>query len=107
LGRPFSLDFITGLPPSQGHTAIIVVVDRFSKGAHFGALPPKYGAFKVASIFMELVCKHHGFPRSLVSDRDPIFIRQFWRELFKICGTKLHMSTSYHLETDGQTEVLN
>jgi len=102
-----SLDFVIGLPPSQGHTAIIVVVDRFSKGAHFGALPPKYGAFKVASVFLDLMCKHHGFPRSLVSNRNPIFISQFWRKLFKICGTKLRMSTSYHPKTNGQTEVLN
>lgn len=92
-----SLDFITGLPPFQGHIAIMVVVDHFSKGAHFG----------VASLFLDTVCKHHGFPRSLVSNRDPVFISQFWRELFKPSGTKLHMNTSYHPETNGQTEVLN
>lgn len=45
-----SLDFITGLPTSQGHTAVLVVVDRFSKGAHFGALPSQYSAYKVASL---------------------------------------------------------
>jgi transposase InsO family protein len=102
-----SLDFITGLPPSHGCTTILVVVDRFSKGAHFGALPPTYTAYKVAQLFLDMVCKHHGVPRSLVSDRDPIFISQFWRELFKLSGTQLHMSTAYHPETDGQTEVLN
>jgi hypothetical protein len=102
-----SLDFITGLPPSHGCTTILVVVDRFSKGAHFGALPPTYTAYKVAQLFLDMVCKHHGVPRSLVSDRDPIFISQFWRELFKLSGTQLRMSTAYHPETDGQTEVLN
>lgn len=85
----------------------MVVVDRFSKAAHFGALPSHYTAFKVASLFIDMVCKHHGFPRSIISDRDPIFISNFWRDLFKLCGTKLRMSMSYHPETDGQTEVLN
>ncbi|PNX92763.1 Ty3/gypsy retrotransposon protein [Trifolium pratense] len=102
-----SLDFITGLPPSHGFTVILVVVDRFSKGAHFGALPSSFSAYKVAALFLDIICKHHGLPRSLVSDRDPIFISRFWRELFKLSGTKLRMSTSYHPETDGQTEVLN
>lgn len=101
------LDFITGLPPSNGFTAILVIVDRFSKGAHFGALPTTFTAYKVAILFLDLVCKHHGMPRTLVSDRDPIFISRFWQDLFTLCGTKLRMSTTYHPETDGQTEVLN
>jgi hypothetical protein len=90
-----SLDFITGLPPSHGNTVILVVVDRFSKGAHFGALPPTYTAYKVARLFLDMICKHHGLPRSLVSDRDSVFISHFWRELFKLSGTKLRMSTAY------------
>ena len=102
-----TLDFITSLPPSHGYTTILVVVDRFTKGAHFGALKPAYSAHKVATLFLNMVCKLHGFPRSLISDRDPIFIGRFWRELFTIAGTQLRMSTSYHPETDEQIEVLN
>lgn len=102
-----SLDFITGLPSSQGYTVIPVVVDRFSKGAHFSALPTHHTAYKVAWLFFDIVCKLHGFPRSLVFDRDLIFISGFWQELFCLFGTKLRMSTAYHPQTDGQTEILN
>jgi hypothetical protein len=83
------------------------VVDQFSKGAHFSALPTTYAAHKVAQLFLDIICKHHGMPRSLVSDRDPVFISKFWCELFKLSDTQLRMSTTYHPETDGQTEVLN
>jgi hypothetical protein len=83
------------------------VVDRFSKGVHLAALVPHYTAHKVALLFFDTVCKLHGMPRSLVSDRDPLFISKFWRELFTIRGTQLRMSTAYHPETDGQTEVYN
>lgn len=58
-------------------------------------------------LFLDLVCKLHGFPQSLVFDRDPVFISMLWRELFRLSGTKLKMSTSYHPETDDQTKFLN
>lgn len=107
LWEDLSLDFITGLPPSHGFTTILIVVDRYSKGTHLGVLPPKYSAHKVVSLFLDIVCKLHGFPHNLVSDRDPIFLSSFWRELFCLSDTKLRYSTTYHPESDGQTEVLN
>ncbi|PNX94328.1 Ty3/gypsy retrotransposon protein, partial [Trifolium pratense] len=102
-----SLDFIVGLPSVQSHTVIFVVVDRLSKAAHFGSLPTHFTAIKVADLFAKMVCKLHGMPRSIVSDRDPIFLSQFWQELFKLSGTKLRMSTAYHPQSDGQTEIVN
>lgn len=99
--KDLSLDFVTGLPLSQGYTVILVVVDRFSKAAHFGALPTHHTAYKVAVLFLDMVCKHHDFPCSLVSDRDPIFVSNFWRKLFRLGSTKLRMSTAYHPQTNG------
>ena len=74
-----SLDFITGLPAFQGHTVILVIVDRFSKGIHLAMLPTRHTAYTVADLFMDLVGKLHGMPRSLVSDRDPLFLSRFWQ----------------------------
>lgn len=93
-----SLDFIVGLPSFQGNTMVLVVVDRFSKAAHFGMLPTHLNAVKVADLFAKMVCKLHGMPKSIVSDRDPIFMSNFWRELFKLSGTRRRMSTAYHPE---------
>ena len=102
-----SLDFITGLPSYQGKTVLLVVVDRFSKGIHLGILPTAHTAHMVASLFIDIVVKLHGQPRSLVSDRDPLFMSTFWQELFKLSGTRLRMSSAYHPQSDGQTEVMN
>ncbi|GJZ05087.1 retrotransposon-related protein [Tanacetum coccineum] len=105
--RYVSMDFITGMPLSKGFSVLIVVVDRFSKYAHFAALPTNFNAHKVAEVFVEAVVKHHGIPKTIVSDRDPIFVSKFWTQLFKLSGTQLNHSTAYHPQMDGQTEVVN
>ncbi|GJW91986.1 ty3-gypsy retrotransposon protein [Tanacetum coccineum] len=96
-----SMDFITGLPVYKGLSVILVVVDRFTKYAHFGTLPASFNAPKVAEVFMDMVVKHHGIPKTTVSDRDPIFVSKFWKQLFEASGTKLNHSTTYHPQTDG------
>jgi len=101
------MDFIDGLPKSEGKEVIFVVVDRFSKNAHLMALTHPYSAITVGKVFMENVYKLHGMPTTIMSDRDSIFLSQFWKELFKKQGVNLQYSTAYHPQSDGQTEVVN
>ena len=101
------MDFITSLPKSGNKSIIMVVVYRLSRYAHFYTLQHPFTTSKVAQIFMDQGFKLHGMLHSIIFYRDPTFTRNFWQELFKIQGTKLHLSTAYHPQTDGQKEVVN
>lgn len=74
-----TMDFIEGLPKSRGKAVIWVIVDRLTKHAHFIALAHPYTAQSLVPIFLDNIFKLHGFPASIISDRDPIFISSFWR----------------------------
>ncbi|WVZ14925.1 hypothetical protein V8G54_012491 [Vigna mungo] len=102
-----AIDFITGLPPSNGFTVILVVVDRLSKYGHFSPLKADYFSKSVAENFVKSVVKLHGTPKTIVSDRDKVFLSHFLQQLFKLSGTSLHLSTTYHPQSDGQSESLN
>ncbi|WVY96660.1 hypothetical protein V8G54_028811 [Vigna mungo] len=85
----------------------MVVIDRLSKFGHFIPLKTDYNSKTMTDAFINNVAKIHGFPRTIVSDRDRIFISSFWQHLFKAQGTTLAMSSAYHPQSNGQTEILN
>lgn len=105
--KDIAMDFITGLPKSIGFEVIWVVVDRFSRYAHFVALQHPISAKSLTVSFFEHIYKLHGLPNSIVSDRDSLFLSEFWQVLFKIAGTRLCMSTTYHPQSVGCTERVN
>jgi hypothetical protein len=102
-----SLDFIEGLPKSKNFDTILVIIDKLSKYGHFIALTHPYNAQSIAKIFMDNIYKLHSMPQVIISDRDKIFTSNLWQELFKLSETTLNVSSSYHPQTDGQTERLN
>ena len=105
--QDISLDLIVSLPLSASYDAIFVVVDRFSKMSHFIPTTTNVSAPQLAQLFLDYIVRLHGFPRSIVSDRDPKFLSHFWQELFSLVDTTLRFSTANHPQTDGQTERTN
>ena len=109
-GRPWShiaVDFVTGLPTSKGNTTIFTIVDRFSKAAHFLALPKLPTAQQTAEILCRDVVRLHGIPVDIVSDRGPQFISQVWKAFCAALGTQVSLSSGFHPQSNGQTERAN
>jgi hypothetical protein len=104
-----SLDLITGLPKSFDKDAILVVIDKLMKYAHFIATMTEVTALKVASLLFKRIVKHFGLPTRLIADCDPRWTTYstVWKALAQMFGTQLALSTSKHPQTDGQTEVMN
>jgi hypothetical protein len=106
--QSIAMDFITDLPVSSKCDQLWMVIDRFTKMAHFIPLP-KEGktAADLSIMFAQEVWRYHGLPTDIVSDRDSRFTSEVWKEFLGQMGTRPRMSTAFHPQTDGQTERLN
>ena len=103
-----SMDFIMQLPKTKGgHDAIAVFVDRLTKMVRIAPTTSDVSAEGAADLLVQHVIRHHGLPSSIVSDRDTRFTSRFYKHLVERWNVRLNMSTAYHPQTDGQTEVMN
>jgi hypothetical protein len=108
-----TVDFMTGLPatvslmyPGRKITQAVVLVDRFTKKVFGEPLPDDATAEDVARCLYRVVFREHGWPLQIISDQDTKFTGKFWKELFRVAGTKLSFGYAYHQRFDGQTEVM-
>ncbi|GJW23850.1 reverse transcriptase domain-containing protein [Tanacetum coccineum] len=100
-----TMDFITKLPRTRnGHDAIWFVVDRLTKSAHFLAIRKDYSTEKLARLYTDEIVARHGVPVSIISDHDALFTSHLWQTFQKALGMRLDMSTTYHPQTDRQSE---
>src|SRR5438046_6161613 len=102
-----SMDYIVELPPSNGHDAIYVCVDRFTKMAHFCPIKSNVTAEQTAQLYLQHMFKNHGLLGNIVSDRGTQFTSKFTRRLLELCEIKSNKSTAFHPQWDGQTERVN
>nr|GEW51777.1 putative reverse transcriptase domain-containing protein [Tanacetum cinerariifolium] len=100
-----AMDFITKFPrSSSGHDAIWVIVDRLTKSYHFLEIREDYSMEKLARLYIDENVTRHGVPTSIIYDRYGHFTSRFWQTMQKVLGTRLDMSTTYHPQTDGQSQ---
>lgn len=103
----WTMDFVEGLPKAGGFNSIMVVVDRLSKIGHFVPLKHPFTTKQVTEVFNERVVSKHRLLKSLITNRDKIFLSHFWKALFTAMGIVLKRSIAFHPQTDRQTKRVN
>jgi hypothetical protein len=103
-----TMDLIVALPPTlDGNTSLVVFVDKLTKMIHIAPCVGQSDAPVLARLFLENVFRYHGMPTRFISDRDTRFNSDFWKEFFGHCKVTNNMSSAFHPQTDGQTEIVN
>ncbi len=95
------------LPTVKAKNSILVVVDRLTKMAHFTPCSKSITAEKTAQLILDGIIRLHGFPEEIMSNKGPQFASKFWRHLFELLGVNIRLSSTFHPETNGQTERTN
>ena len=99
------MDFVVGLPRyHSAYDAIWVIIDKLTKSTHFLPMKNSDSFEKLAELYVKEIVRLHGTLVSIVSDRDPWFTSRFWPSLQRALGTRLHFSTAFHPQMDGQSE---
>ena len=102
------MDFVVGMPRSQqNHDVVWVIMDRLTKLSHFIANSMTYPVEKMSRMYLQQVVRLHDVPVSIVSDHDSRFTSGFWKSLQAAIGTSLKLGSTFHPQTDGQTERVN
>ena len=105
--KSIAMDFVTGLPESEGYDAIWVVIDRLTKMAHFVPCHTSIKAEEFGRLFIQNIFRLHGMPHDIVSDRGSLFTSEFWKKATEGRQIQRKLSTAFHPQTDGQTERTN
>jgi len=101
------MDFVSGLPWSNGNDAIWVVVDQLTKMRHLVPCRTTIDAPSLTDLFLDNIWKHHGLPLMIISDSGPQFAAEFWETICRRLKIDRRLSTAFYPETDGQTERVN
>ena len=101
------MDFMGPLPMSKSYDYLLVIIDRLTSQVNLVPMTTHVTTKEVVWLFLTEVVRLHGVPESIISDRDTKFTSGFWKELHRLMGTKLLMSTAFHPQTDGTTKQAN
>ncbi|QSZ33873.1 hypothetical protein DSL72_005446 [Monilinia vaccinii-corymbosi] len=105
--QDITMDYCSFNKDKHGYDNVLVIVDRLTKQAISTPCHKEVDSREQAKLYLYHVYRYYGAPRTIVSDRGPQFISDFWQEFNRLLGTDIKLSTAHHPQTDGQTEIYN